>query len=100
MTDDVAAATIIRLRQSRRVQELRCARRKLDASGVTALWRNPNQDLRRSPMTGDHHRSVPGLLRDHGSRAQQESCVACERGDHQNRRRRGYVIHDFMLIAH
>jgi len=64
MMEDVLVGTIIRLRQSCRMQELRRARRKLEASGTTVLRRNRNQDLRRSPMTGNGHRSVYGLLPD------------------------------------
>ena len=37
MMEDVLAGTIIRLRQSGRMQELLRARRKLEASGTTGL---------------------------------------------------------------
>jgi hypothetical protein len=62
MMEDVLSWTILRLRQSRRMQEPCRAVRKLEASGATALRRTRNQELRRSPMTGNSHRSVHRLL--------------------------------------
>ena len=62
MRENGLVGMIIRLRQSRRMQELRSVGRKLEALGAIALLGNSNPDLRRSPMAGNGHHSVSRLL--------------------------------------